>query len=235
MPDVFVAPQKLTAKPEPSSEAMVETPRKARRGKLRDVTEFSKVLRNTPECRNPYVAFGPRPVNITFESQAEEERIVLFLRRHIATQISWIMTAIILSILPLGLRLVPLLDFFPERFHMVILLGWYTFVLGYVLENFLLWFFNVNIFTDERIVDIDFFSMLYKKLSTAQLDRVEDVTSSTGGFLGSVLDYGTVDIQTAANERELSFEQVPNPEKVVQILNELIMEEERERMEGRVQ
>ena len=53
--------------------------------------------------------------------------------------------------------------------------------------------------------------------------------------LVGAVNYGTVDIQTAANARELSFEQVPNPEKIVQILNELIMEEERERMQGRAE
>ncbi|MEO8581481.1 MAG: hypothetical protein ABI425_02760 [Patescibacteria group bacterium] len=234
MPDVYVAPKKPVAKTEVQPESEAETPRRSRRGELRDITEFSQVLRDTPRCTNPYVAFSPRPLQVSFESQAEEERIVLFVRRHFATQIWWILVAIILALLPIILSFVPLLDFFPERFHLVFLAGWYTFIFGFALESFLLWFFNVNILTDERVVDIDFYSMLYKKLSTAQIDRIEDVTSTTGGFLGSLLDYGTVDIQTAANSRELSFEQVPNPEKIVQILNELIMEEEREQLEGRI-
>lgn len=202
---------------------------------FRHVDEYSQVLKDMPECTNPYVSFAPKPRNVHFESQAQEENIILFVRRHFITQIGWIILAVILFFFPFVLRFVPLLDFFPDRFHIVMLAGWYTFLLGFVLENFLVWFFNVNIFTDERIVDIDFYSLLYKKLSTAQIDRVEDVTSTTGGFLGSLLDYGTVDIQTAANARELSFEEVPNPEKIVQILNELIMEEERERLQGRVQ
>lgn len=210
-----------TAEPEVKEES---APR--RRRIVRHVDEYSQVLRNMPECTNPYVSFAPKPYNVSFESQAEEENIVLFVRRHFVTQLGWIGLAILLFIAPFFLQFIPLLDFFPERFHIVILAGWYTFLLGFVLENFLIWFFNVNIFTDERIVDIDFYSLLYKKLSTAQIDRVEDVTSTTGGFLGSLLDYGTVDIQTAANARELSFEEVPSPEKIVTILNELIMEEE---------
>jgi hypothetical protein len=202
---------------------------------FRHVDEYSQILRKMPACTNPFVTFSPKPQNVHFESQAEQENIVLFVRRHLITQAGWVVTAIILALLPLALRVVPLIDFFPDRFHLPLLLGWYTFLLGFVLENFLVWFFNVNIFTDERIVDIDFYSLLSKKISTAQIDRVEDVTSMTSGFLGSMLNYGHVDIQTAGNARELNFEEVPHPDKIVQILNELIMEEERERLEGRVQ
>lgn len=220
--------------PQPEVAAPVVEEVAHRRPHTREVAEYSQVLRDMPECRNPYVSFAPRPVHVSFESQAPEEKVVLFVRRHLITQVGWIISAIILFFLPFILQFVPLLDFFPERFHFLLIAGWYTFLMGFVLENFLVWFFNVNIFTDERIVDIDFYSLLYKKISTAQIDRVEDVTSTTGGFLGSLLEYGTVDIQTAANARELSFEEVPQPEKIVQILNELIMEEERERLEGRV-
>lgn len=200
---------------------------------FRSIDEFSPTLSKEPVCRNPYAAFGPKPQNIHFESQDPDERIVLFVRKHPITNIGWIATAIILGILPLLLRFIPLIDFFPERFQLMSVVAWYVLLMGYVLENFLSWFFNVNIFTDERIIDIDFYSLIYKKISTAQIDRVEDVTSSIGGFLGSVLNYGTVDIQTAAQERELSFEQVPSPEKVMRVLNELILEEEQEKLEGR--
>lgn len=209
--------------------------RPTRRQIYRHVDEYSEVLKGMHPCTNPYVAFSPKPKHVGFESQAQEEHIVLFVRKHLVTQVRWIISAVIFALMPLVLQFVPFLDFFPVRFHLLLIAGWYLFILGYCLENFLVWFFNVNIFTDERIVDIDFYSMLYKKISTAQIDRVEDVTSTTGGFFGSVLNYGTVDIQTAANTRELSFEQVPHPEKVVQILNELIMEEERERLMGRNQ
>jgi hypothetical protein len=200
----------------------------------RDVNEYSDVLRREPECDNPYAAFAPKPKHVHFESQDPGERVILFVRRHPITNVPWMLTTIILAVLPVFLDVVPILDFFPERFQFMTLLGWYVFILGFVLENFLSWFFNVNIFTDERVIDIDFYSLIYKRITSAQIDKVEDVTSSVGGFLGSVLDYGNVDIQTAAQERELSFELVPEPGKISQVLNELILEEEHERLEGRV-
>lgn len=230
MPEASVVPETtpVVAPVPPAKEGTF-----VRRRKRRDINEFSPTLCKENECTNPYVAFSPKPQNVHFESQDTEERIVLFVRKHMITNAGWVFASIVLIIMPFFLRYVPFIDFFPERFHLITIAGWYVFVLGYILENYLTWFFNVNIFTDERVIDIDFYSLLSKKISSAQIDRIEDVTNSVNGFLGSILDYGTIDIQTAAKERELRFEQIPQPEKVTKVLNELILEEEQETLDGR--
>lgn len=198
------------------------------------VDEYSNTLRKEPACASPYRAFTPKPLNVSFESQDDDEQIVLFVRKHVITNLGWILTAIVLVIMPFFLRFIPLIDFFPERFHLPLIGGWYLFTLGYILEKFLSWFFNVNILTDERIVDIDFYSLLYKRISSAKIDRVEDVSVDMSGFMATLVNYGTVDIQTAAEEREFSFELVPQPQKVAQVINELLLEEQQEELEGRV-
>ena len=96
------------------------------------------------------------------------------------------------------------------------------------------WFFNVNIITDERVVDIDFHNILYKDLSETKIDQVQDISIKVGGFTRSLFNYGDVYIQTAGAEPEICFEAVPNPEQVSKILNHLAMEEEQEKLEGRV-
>jgi hypothetical protein len=98
----------------------------------------------------------------------------------------------------------------------------------------LIWFFSVFIITDERIIDVDFVSLLFKDVSSAKIDAVQDISSKTGGMLASLLDFGTVHIQTAGEQREIQFENVPHPAKVAALLNELMLEEEREKTEGRV-
>ena len=40
--------------------------------------------------------------------------------------------------------------------------------------------------------------------------------------------------KTAGEMREFDFEEVPHPDRVAKVLNELILEEEQERLEGRV-
>ena len=50
----------------------------------------------------------------------------------------------------------------------------------------------------------------------------------------SVFDFGTVQIQTAAEKTMFEFEDVPHPAQVTKLINELMLEEEREKIEGRV-
>jgi len=103
-----------------------------------------------------------------------------------------------------------------------------------LFETFLTWFFYVFIITDERIIDVDFLSLIYKKVTVAKIDNIEDVSATIGGAIRSIFNFGTVEVQTAGSDAKISFEDVPQPSKVKQLLNELILEEEREKIEGRV-
>jgi len=117
---------------------------------------------------------------------------------------------------------------------LIIIIGWYLLTFAFAFERFLSWFYNVNIITDERIVDINFPSILYKDISETKIDRVQDVSAKTGGYIRSLFDYGDVLIQTAGTIPEICFEAIPHPARVSQILNELLYEEEKEKLEGRV-
>jgi hypothetical protein len=198
------------------------------------VDTYSQVMSHEPEARNPLKAFAAKPTNTFFDSQANDEKVLLLLRQHPITQVKWIVIAIILIVLPFFLQFVPLLEFLPLRFHLVAAIGWYLMVIGFSLEAFLDWFFNVYIITDERVIDVDFSSLLFKNVSYAKIDRIEDVSFTTSGTLGAIFDYGTVVVQTAATLQEFEFEHVPYPSKVTTFINELINEEEREQLEGRV-
>ena len=97
---------------------------------------------------------------------------------------------------------------------------WYLFVIAYILEKFLSWYFNVYIITNYRIIDTDFYSLLFKHISEARYNRIEDITYTQGGILQSIFDYGDVSIQTAAEVPEIRFELVPQPSRVVRVLDE---------------
>jgi len=173
-------------------------------------------------------------MRVKFSTQASGETIILLLRQHPVTQVKWIVTAIIAAIIPTLLSSIDLINFLPASYQFATYLGWYLMVVGFTLESFLKWFFNVYILTDERIVDVDFVSLIYKNISAAKIDNIEDVTASQGGFLASIFDYGTVSIQTAAEKREFEFDGIPQPNKVTTVINDLILEEEKEKIEGRV-
>jgi len=222
MPDIYVAkdkekkPEKALAKP------------KAAKG--RTVADRLKSQRTT----NSLAALAIRPRKITFDTQERKEKIILLLRRHLVTNLKWFLVTIVMFLLP-GI----ILSVFPQelsafRYRSVAILTWYLLAFSYAFQNFLYWFFNVSIVTDERVIDIDFPSILYRDISSTKIDRVQDISVKMSGFFRSLLNYGDVYIQTAGEEREFVFEAVPQPEKVIKILNELILEEEQEKINGRV-
>lgn len=203
--------------------------------KRRHVDEYSEVMRSERPNGNLLNAFLPKPFTISFDSQSSDEDIILVLRKHPITQLKWVFLALLFAIVPIFLPAFTELLSIPDRFQLAFLLFWYLLLTGYVLESFLTWFFNVYIVTDERIIDVDFVSLIYRNVSSAKIDNIEDVTASTGGAVRAMFNFGSVRIQTAAANAEFEFEDVPKPNKVTKLLNELILEEEREKIEGRVQ
>jgi len=195
-------------------------------------TELEELKRQ--RTTNPLASFLARPFGIRFETQEKDEEIILLLRRHWVTNVRWLVLSLILLLAPTFLRYLPLLPFLPTRFQVFSIILWYLFVIAFILEQFLTWFFNVNIITDERLVDIDFYNLLYKQITEAKIDRIQDITLRMGGAIRTLFNYGDVLIQTAGAEPNLEFEAVPKPDHVVRALQELRTEEEIEALEGRI-
>ncbi len=194
----------------------------------RSVNEFSQVMSLLNPAINPFKAFAPKPVNTFFESADSQENVLLLLRQHPITQLKWVIFTIGLALVPFLLSYVNILGFLPYKFHVVAALSWYMMVLGFALESFLDWFFNAYIITDQRIIDVEFTSMLFKHVSSAKFERIEDVNFTSSGTLGAIFDYGNVLIQTAAATDEFQFDNVPYPSRVTNFINDLLTEIERQ-------
>lgn len=224
MQEIYSADDAGQEKPKQSKEKLI----------VRQPEEYSEVMRSEKPVEKPLAAFVVKPKKLKFETQDSREKILLLLRKHFIINFRWIWIAVVLAILPVLFGYVPIFLVLPTRYQVVSVVVWYLMVFGFSFEQFLSWFFNVYIITDERIIDYDFYSLLYKRVSEAKIDKIEDVTYAMGGTLMNIFEYGTVYIQTAGEQREIDFEAVPKPNVVVKLLNELMIEEEREKLEGRV-
>ncbi|MBI4059103.1 hypothetical protein HY404_02560 [Candidatus Microgenomates bacterium] len=194
------------------------------------------ITHNQPgHTHNPLASYCYQPENVSFETQDPQEKIILFLRKHPIINLPWIIIAVILLLAPTFiLPIFPLLSFLPAKFQLVAILGWYLVTVAFILENFLSWFFNVDIVTDERVIDIDFHNLIYREVSETKIDKVQDVTYKMGGVLRAMFNYGDVFLQTAGTVPNFQFLAVPRPDEVVKVLQALRMEEEQEALEGRV-
>ena len=159
--------------------------------------------------------------NYRFETQHANEQIFLILRAHPVTQLPWIINSLALLIVIFFLNFLYVNFLTPFQILFANFFG-LAFVLAYIFYNFLSWFFNVGIITNERIVDIDFHAVIYKEVTESQLSKVEDVTAKTGGFFASIFNYGNIFVQTAGTMANIEFHNVPKPAEVTKIINDLV-------------
>ena len=166
------------------------------------------------------------PKNTRFETQDPEEEIVMIIRPHLIVNAWWVLLCGVLLFVPLVWPYFPGVSSLPGKFLFILTLLWYASVLMLAFEKFLMWFFAVDIVTDRRIIDVDFFGLLFKQVNVAQLAKVQDINYTQKGLAGSIFNFGTVNIQTASETASLDFDQVPDPERVVKILSELVHQAE---------
>ena len=236
MPDIFVAKKKET-KNSKSSFAMRQAANKSKRTTNQGMgARFVTVAERLHKQRKKgkIQTFSIMPGKVRFETQEQREKVILLLRQHWLTQVKWMAIAVLMLWAPLSLFWIPFIDFLPGNYQFIVIVLWYLLMIAFVYEKFISWFYHVFIITDERVIDIDFYHLLYKEISGTKIDNIEDVTFNQGGMLKAMFNYGNVAIQTAAEKREFTIESVPEPNRVVKILNELKLEEEHEKIIGKV-
>jgi hypothetical protein len=168
-----------------------------------------------------FSSYSLNPDNVGFENKEKEENIILMLRQHPIVNVKWIFVSMLLFVTPFVIQKTGLLQMLPVGYRMVAILMWYLASTAYVIEGFFSWYFNVFFITNRRVIDVDFVNMVNKRVSDAEIEKIQDVSYSTNGPLGTTLNFGDVLIQTASEITELSFERVPNPDRVAKILNDL--------------
>lgn len=174
-----------------------------------------------------FPAYFDRPENVHFAEQEPDEKIELLLRRHWVTNIPWILGTLFAFALPALIKATDdsfNLEFIaqiPSELLLGALIVWYLLILGYVLEQFLYWYYNIYIVTSRHLIDVNFHSLLYREVVEASLDNVEAISAKIAGIFGSLFNFGDVTVETAAEQRLILFEDVPNPDAVADRIEDL--------------
>jgi len=174
-------------------------------------------MANLNSSKNHFHSFFVNPA-IKFESQADDEEIVLMVRAHPITQLFCLFNALVVFIFLFFTNYFFAGYFSASRvifFNLLVI----VIILNYLWFNFLAWYFNLGIITNERVIDVDFSTVLYKETTSAYYNKIEDVTVKTGGFLASMVDFGNIFVQTAGTEANIEFMNIPEPGKVAELIN----------------
>ncbi len=162
-----------------------------------------------------------------FPSQQPDEKIVLVVREH------WFRLAIKVAV-------IAVLSFFPLIFKLLLIdtdvfdtsatmsaIGatinsvFYLGLLVALFIVFVLYYLNIHVVSEQRVVDIDQTGLLFHEVSELNIETIEDVTGQIKGFFGNILNYGTVYVQTAGATERFEFDNVPNPEYIAKVILEL--------------
>lgn len=167
-------------------------------------------------------SFMSFPRGLTFLGKEKEENVILIVRSHWIMYVPHLFLALLSLTLPFLFRLV--IPELTENLSLFIVFFIFSGLLFLTVLVFAIvkWYFNVNIITDQRVIDLDFTSVLSHTSSEARLERIEDVTHKQIGLIGSVFDVGTVYIQTAGAKSEIEFNNIPRPREVQDILYDLL-------------
>ncbi len=216
MPDIFVStPAEKSSNPAVGADKAAVAPPQSQ--------EMGPAGKSLPFL----AAFCENPLGIRFRDQDPDETVKLFLRRHLITNIPWVVITVLLLFVPLLIP--PLLSTFairltavPQSIIVVLLLFYYIIVFGYGLVNFVTWFYNIGIVTDKKVLDADFSNVMYKNISVTSIQDLADVDYTQQGFLQTFFNFGDVFMQTEAIKQNFEFEKVPQPARITHILLDLI-------------
>lgn len=166
-----------------------------------------------------------------FPSQEPNEVIHIVVREDmILLAIRLVVWLIIASLVPLFYRYAP--EVVPALFEgqLGIVTALFTnvylmFLLVGLFIIFVLYYLNIHVVTNIRIVDIDQTGLFNHTVSELRLEKIEDVTSETKGVLGTLFNFGTVYVQTAGAKERFEFENIPDPAMVSKMILDLYSKE----------
>jgi hypothetical protein len=168
-----------------------------------------------------------------FPGQHENEHIILFLRRHwfiFLMRIFLVVTSVIALIFIYFLLSAINNNFAESEYHNLLLFGESLAMLFVWNFFFILWldyYLDVWIVTNERIINIEQRGFFYRNISELKHSKIQDVTSEIIGVIPTFLDYGNIYVQTAGEVGRFTFNQIPNPNYVKNVIVEL---QEKERV-----
>lgn len=148
----------------------------------------------------------------------EDEQLIRVVRSFPLAFFWPIFLGIILIILPFFL-IVPL---FKWQILGMIIFGLILFLgLVILIRALILAYFNSFIITNQRVVDWDQRGLFDRVISEADYDKIQDISFRIKGFLGTLLSYGTIQVQTAGSAPILELKFVHQPQKIQALITDI--------------
>ncbi|NTU69329.1 PH domain-containing protein [bacterium] len=97
---------------------------------------------------------------------------------------------------------------------LIVFIIWGTYSIYY----WYIWYFDVLVLTNKKAIMVDQKSIFEKKLKTASLSRIQDITTDFKGIAENMFNYGTLLVQTAGEETGLKLIDIPHPQEIGRLI-----------------
>lgn len=173
------------------------------------------------------------PTTIRFENQNPDEKLLMLVREHIVI-LGWnaLMTflGIFLPFLLIALyRFLMNKGYFPftieTQWWVVLIFLWYLYLISNIFKHFVSWFYNVNIMTTERFLDLDFETFAGYRVKECSLMKIQDAKDVHVGPWQMLLDMGDVIIHTASEDTRFELPNVPVSSRVRDFIMDVVIKE----------
>lgn len=191
---------------------------------------------------NPFSSVASFASNICVDGQNQGEYVLLFVRQHLVILIFNILFYTLVLFFPQILRwILSYLDqnilgsylgiesFWGTKWWLLINIGWFAYILTGYFNIFFRWFYNINILTTERFLDIDFLGIFETQIETATIKDIEDAKDTQNGLFQSIFNMGDITVLTASGGTIFNLNNVPMAHKVRDFIMDVKIKFDKER------
>lgn len=148
----------------------------------------------------------------------DEEILQTMVRRHMITVAGPLFLALLFIVLPFFF----LFPMFSWGTVGVLLFGaCVIFGAGLAFRTIFVWDSDVLIVTNLRVIDVDQKGIFSRHVSESSLGAIQDVSWTKKGLWATLFGMGSVKIQTSGAQAVLEAEDIPGPERVHEMINQL--------------
>ncbi|MDO8530067.1 MAG: PH domain-containing protein [bacterium] len=152
----------------------------------------------------------------------ENEKIILIQRKHWFVIVAEGLPLFLIACIPLAV-IITLITLFPITIN--ILLQYWEFTIfysfGWLMLVWMLFFIawtnyylDTLLVTTKRIIDIEQIGLFTRDIAELRLESIQDIKVEVVGLIHSFFKMGNLNIQTAGQNKEVSFKNIPNAYEV---------------------
>lgn len=100
------------------------------------------------------------------------------------------------------------------------------FVLSFFMTEWIFWYQDAWIITQDRLIDIQIVSLFNRRMSQISFTQVQDVRVEIQGYLQNIFNYGTVLVQSAGHQSFFQLNAIPRPSEIASEISDKSLQEQ---------